>query len=77
MTFLAMPRLKPGVPVTLLKLQPAQKQSQCAGQSILEAFPSWQLQEEGACDKFAIQSAVDVFLDKDVSQVFKVEISKN
>lgn len=54
---LAIPRYKPGVPITLAKV--SLKQRGC--DPTLYAFPSWGLQEEGNCK--ALQSAVDIFLD--------------
>lgn len=54
---IAMPRYKPGVPVTLAKLSLKQKGCEAA----LTPFPCWSTQEEGNCQ--ALQSVVDIFLD--------------
>lgn len=54
---LAIPRYRPGVPITLAKV--SLKQRGC--EPTLLPFPSWAVQEEGNCK--ALQSAVDVFLD--------------
>lgn len=54
---LALPRYKPGVPVTLAKV--SLKQRGCEADLI--PFPSWEMQEEGNCK--SLQSVVDVFVD--------------
>ena len=54
----AMPRYKSGVPFTLGLVS---LRSKGCGSKI-EAFPYWKVQEEGICN--AIQSAVDIVLDK-------------
>ncbi|KAL0104720.1 hypothetical protein PUN28_016389 [Cardiocondyla obscurior] len=55
--FLALPRFKPGVPVTLAKVSLKDKNCEAS----LLPFPCWSLQEEGTCS--ALQSVVDIFLD--------------
>lgn len=66
---LALPRYKPGVPVTLAKIN--LKQSGC--ESILTPFPCWSQQEEGVCS--ALQSVVDIFIDpQDVLWVLDVGV---
>lgn len=55
--YLALPRFKPGVPVTLAKV--CLKDKNC--QATLSPFPCWSLQEEGTCS--ALQNVVDIFLD--------------
>lgn len=52
--FLAFPRLKPGVPVTLGVIKQGDK---CG----YDAFPCWALQEEGNCE--ALQNVVDIAVD--------------
>jgi hypothetical protein len=64
-SFLTIPRQKPGIPATLVQV--LLKTDEC--HSVLQAYPNWKLQEEGACDEFALQSAVDLFLDGNVSVV--------
>lgn len=56
----AMPRFKPGVPVTLgvTSLKAKAGNNNSPG---LVPFPSWAMQEEGNCE--ALQSVVDVVLD--------------
>ncbi|XP_011881012.1 PREDICTED: major royal jelly protein 1 [Vollenhovia emeryi] len=56
---LALPRYKPGVPVTLAKVSLKDKTASC--QATLLPFPCWSLQEEGTCS--ALQNVVDLFLD--------------
>ncbi|XP_026470399.1 protein yellow-like [Ctenocephalides felis] len=55
--FVALPRFKPGVPVTLGKTS---LKKGCA--ATFAPFPCWSMQEEGNCN--ALQSVVDVFLDR-------------
>ncbi|KAG8040907.1 hypothetical protein G9C98_001895 [Cotesia typhae] len=52
--FIAFPRLKPGVPITLGVAKHGNK-------NIYEAFPCWAMQEEGNCD--GLQSVVDISVD--------------
>ena len=59
--FVAMPRLKQGVPITLGKV--SLRKGTCVAE--VEPFPCWSLQEEGNCQ--ALQSAVDLYLDPQVS----------
>lgn len=54
---LAVPRFKPGVPATLVKVN--LKHRGC--QAELEPYPCWAVQEEGNCNQ--LQSVVDIFLD--------------
>ncbi|KAJ8942947.1 hypothetical protein NQ314_009860 [Rhamnusium bicolor] len=56
--FLALPRYKPGVPVTLARV--GLRQRGC--EAVLEPFPCWASQEEG--DPNALQSVVDLYLDE-------------
>ncbi|XP_018567482.1 uncharacterized protein LOC108908058 [Anoplophora glabripennis] len=56
--FLALPRYKPGVPVTLAKV--SFKQKGC--EAVLLPFPSWASQEEG--DSTTLQNVVDLYLDE-------------
>lgn len=56
--FVALPRYKPGVPVTLAKV--GLKQRGC--EAVLTPFPCWASQEEG--DPNAFQSVVDIYLDE-------------
>ncbi|KAG5883607.1 hypothetical protein JTB14_025181 [Gonioctena quinquepunctata] len=56
--FVALPRYKPGVPVTLARIGLKQK----GNEALLEPFPSWASQEEGDCN--ALQSVVDIYLDE-------------
>lgn len=56
--FVALPRYKPGVPVTLAKV--GLKQRGC--EAVLTPFPCWSSQEEG--DPNAFQSVVDIYLDE-------------
>lgn len=55
--FVALPRLRPGVPFTLSKVN--LKKSGC--KTMLTPYPCWSIQEEGNCD--ALQSVVDLVLD--------------
>lgn len=67
--FVALPRFKPGVPVTLGKTS---LKKGCA--ATFSPFPCWSMQEEGNCQ--ALQSVVDIFLDRQVSNyVFCVSLS--
>jgi hypothetical protein len=54
----ALPRFRPGVPITLAKTSLKDKNFQ----STFSAFPCWSFQEEGNCQ--ALQSVVDLFLDE-------------
>ncbi|XP_019868110.1 protein yellow [Aethina tumida] len=54
---LALPRYKPGVPVTLAKV--SLKTRGC--EAVLTPFPCWSTQEEGSCE--ALQSVVDLVID--------------
>lgn len=56
--FVALPRYKPGVPVTLARIN--LKQKGC--EAILEPYPCWATQEEG--DLNAFQNVVDIYLDE-------------
>lgn len=56
--YLALPRYKPGVPVTLAKV--SLKQKGC--EAVLLPFPCWATQEEG--DPTAFQNVVDLYLDE-------------
>lgn len=56
--FVALPRYKPGVPVTLARV--GIRQRGC--EAVLEPFPCWASQEEG--DPNAFQSVVDIYLDE-------------
>lgn len=56
--FVALPRYKPGVPVTLGKI--GLKQRGC--EAVIEPFPCWASQEEGDCN--SLQSVVDLYLDE-------------
>ncbi|KAJ8959616.1 hypothetical protein NQ318_021802 [Aromia moschata] len=56
--YLALPRYKPGVPVTLAKVN--MKQKGC--EAVLQPFPCWATQEEG--DANAFQNVVDIYLDE-------------
>lgn len=55
--YLALPRLKPGSPATLVRTP--LKDGGC--QTTLIPFPCWSMQEEGNCH--ALQSVVDIVLD--------------
>lgn len=56
--FVALPRFKPGIPVTLAKV--GLKQRGC--EAVLTPFPCWASQEEGNPNAF--QSVVDIYLDE-------------
>ncbi|XP_023021017.1 L-dopachrome tautomerase yellow-g2 [Leptinotarsa decemlineata] len=56
--FVALPRYKPGVPVTLARIGLKQR----GAEAILTPFPCWASQEEGDCN--ALQSVVDLYLDE-------------
>ncbi|KAJ8923441.1 hypothetical protein NQ315_002000 [Exocentrus adspersus] len=56
--FLALPRYKPGVPVTLAKV--SFKQKGC--EAVLLPFPCWSVQDES--DTTALQNVVDLYLDE-------------
>ncbi|XP_034939901.1 major royal jelly protein 1 [Chelonus insularis] len=65
---IALPRLKPGVPMTLGIMSLAKRQS--AG---LLPFPCWSIQEEGNCE--ALQTVVDIALDiQDILWVLDVGV---
>ncbi|PSN37918.1 hypothetical protein C0J52_12245 [Blattella germanica] len=65
----ALPRFRPGVPLTLAKT--SLKEKTC--QPTFTAFPCWTLQEEGNCQ--ALQSVVDIFLDnQDILWVLDIGI---
>ncbi|CAH0564434.1 unnamed protein product [Brassicogethes aeneus] len=53
----ALPRLKPGVPVTLATID---LRKQCC-EAVLRPFPCWANQEEGSCE--ALQNVVDLVVD--------------
>lgn len=59
--FVAMPRFKQGVPITLGKV--SLRKGLCVSE--VEPYPCWSLQEEGNCQ--ALQSVVDLYLDAQVS----------
>lgn len=54
----ALPRYKPGVPVTLARIN--LKQRGC--EAYMTPFPCWSSQEEGNCN--ALQSVVDLYVDQ-------------
>ncbi|CAH1116314.1 unnamed protein product [Phaedon cochleariae] len=56
--FVALPRYKPGVPVTLARI--GLKQRGC--EPVLQPFPCWASQEESDCN--ALISVVDMYLDE-------------
>lgn len=58
--FIAMPRYKSGVPITLGRA--SLKKGHCSVP--VAPFPCWSLQEEGNCQ--ALQSVADIFLDSQV-----------
>lgn len=58
--FVAMPRLKSGVPMTLGKV--SLRKGSCS--TTVSPFPCWGQQEEGNCEAF--QSVVDLYLDQQV-----------
>jgi hypothetical protein len=53
----ALPRFRPGVPITFARTSLQRKNSQ----STFSAFPFWGLREKGNCQ--TVQAVVDVFLD--------------
>lgn len=55
--FVAMPRYKSGVPITLGYMDLTQEKCHAS----LAPYPCWSMQEEGNCD--ALQSVVDLYLD--------------
>lgn len=55
--FIALPRFKPGVPLTLARVH--LQKTACTTE--LEPYPCWAMQEEGDCD--SLQSVVDLVLD--------------
>ncbi|XP_071444042.1 dopaminechrome tautomerase-like [Hetaerina americana] len=55
--YVAMPRYRPGVPVTLARAN--LKTKACA--PVFCPFPCWSLQEEGNCN--ALQNVVDIYID--------------
>ncbi|KAJ8984322.1 hypothetical protein NQ317_012541 [Molorchus minor] len=56
--FVALPRYKPGVPVTLARI--GLKQKGC--EAVMMPFPCWATQDEA--DSNALQSVVDIYLDE-------------
>lgn len=59
--YVALPRYKHGVPITLGKVQ--LRKGQCIAP--IAPFPCWAIQEEGNCQ--ALQNVVDIVVDKNVS----------
>lgn len=61
--YVALPRYKQGVPITLGKVQ--LRKGQCI--TPIQPFPCWAIQEEGNCQ--ALQNVVDIVVDKNVSEI--------
>lgn len=59
--YVALPRYKQGVPITLGKVQ--LRKGQCL--TPITPFPCWAIQEEGNCQ--ALQNVVDIVVDNNVS----------
>lgn len=59
--YVALPRYKQGVPITLGKVH--LRKGQCI--TPIAPFPCWSIQEEGNCQ--ALQNVVDILVDKNVS----------
>lgn len=61
--YVAMPRLKAGIPMTLGKV--SLRKGSCV--TTVSPFPCWSQQEEGNCE--ALQSVVDLYLDQQVKNL--------